>query len=266
VTNHTFLFGLSEGDPHPARNMPHSMSRVRAGRVRRTRGRPARTCVETVGSGFGQAEAIRHRKGNIPLLDTIPRAESCTLTDRDREPPAERVIFGSSPVMQSALSAVAAAYALLAAYTLWHLLHTGRRGLQARSRQLGVAALWPAYWLLVHGPSTLVRRGIAVLRSLAVMVILALQAVLRRAIRLALGAMRLALGAMRAALGSMRATLGSMKTAARALCVALRAVWTFAVVSLPARYLRHYRSCRNGGLSRRLTIPFAWTLATLDTR
>ena len=147
--------------------------------------------------------------------------------------------------MQSALPAVTAAYALLAAYTLWHLLHTGRRGLQARSRQLGVAALWPAYWLLVHGPSTLVRRGIAVLRSLAVMVILASQAVLRRAIRLA---------------------LGSMKTAARALCVALRAVWTFAVVSLPARYLRHYRSCRNGGLSRRLTIPFAWTLATLGTR
>jgi hypothetical protein len=175
--------------------------------------------------------------------------------------------------MQSALPAVAAAYALLAAYTLWHLLRTGRRGLQARSRQLGMAALWPAYWLLVHGPSTLVRRGIAVLRSLAVMVILASQAVLRRAIRLALGAMRLALGAMRlalgamrAALGSMRAALGSMKTAARALCVALRAVWTFAVASLPARYLRHYRSCRNGGLSRRLTIPFAWTLATLDTR
>jgi hypothetical protein len=120
-----------------------------------------------------------------------------------------------------------------------------------------VAALWPAYWLLVHGPSTLVRRGIAVLRSLAVMVILALQAVLRRAIRLALGAMRAALG---------RAALGSMRTAARALCVVPRAVRTFAVASLPARYLRHYRSCRNGGLSRRLTIPFAWTLATLGTR
>ena len=159
--------------------------------------------------------------------------------------------------MQSALPAVAAAYALLAAYTLWHLLHTGRRGLQARSRQLGMAALWPAYWLLVHGPSTLVRRGIAVLRSLAVMVILALQAVLRRAIRLALGSTRAAL---------MRAALGSMRTAARALCVVPRAVRTFAVASLPARYLRHYRSCRNGGLSRRLTIPFAWTLATLGTR
>ena len=173
--------------------------------------------------------------------------------------------------MQSALPAVAAAYALLAAYTLWHLLHTGRRGLQARSRQLGMAALWPAYWLLVHGPSTLVRRGIAVLRSLAVMVILASQAVLRRAIRLALGSTRVALGAMRAALGSTRAALGraalgSMRTAARALCVVPRAVRTFAVASLPARYLRHYRSCRNGGLSRRLTIPFAWTLATLDTR
>ena len=147
--------------------------------------------------------------------------------------------------MQSAVLAAPAAYALLAIYTLQHLLRTGRRGPRARARQVGMAILWPAYWMLVHGPTTIARRATAMFKSLAIRVIVTTKAVVWRVIRLPADAAR---------------------ATGHALCLLAAAVWRFAVGSVPTRYLRYYRMCRRGGLSRRRTIPYAWVLVASEAR